>query len=216
MAGESQFKNSLFGFDKQAVAEYIENSAKRVSILKNEKEKLDLRCIALEEDLTDRTAELEALRAENAALIERLASGEERAAAAVDRASRLESELEALNAVITGYKEKADIYDAARDRIAGLELSASKRAVDIEKKAEKRSAEIVRSCKLYLASVKAKYTKVSEETRQSSDYIISELNRLSDRLSVLSAIFGEKTDAFDFIDAGDKTETNVIKLLETV
>ncbi len=206
MAGEYQFKKSLLGFDRRDVADYIENLAKRHSILKNEKDKLESRCAALESDCASLSAELEALRAEKARLSEDAAQLEGRAEAAEQRAERLETELEALKASISEYREKAAIYDAARDRIAGLELSASRRAAEIEKQAEARAAALAHACEAYIASVKAKYIKVSDETRQSSEFIISELNRLSDRLSVLSALLGEKADAFDFIEPGQGPE----------
>jgi chromosome segregation ATPase len=202
MAGDMQFKTSLFGFDRKAVAEYIESTAKRASILKNEKDKLDIRCSSLEKELANKNAELEKLRSEDNG--GKLAELEERASVAELKAARLENELKALNAKISEFKEKAAIYDTAKDRIAGLELDASRRAVEIEREAERRAAEIASNCSAYIASVKAKYIKVSDDTRQSSEMIISEMNRLSDRLSVLSALLGDRADAFDFLEPFDK------------
>ncbi len=185
MAGETRFKKSLFGFNRRDVAEYIENGAKRLNIYKSEKDRLDLRCSDLEKELAAREEELALLRGSGQAEAGRLAELEARAAAAESRVARLEGELRALNAKIAEYKEKAAIYDAAKDRIAGLELDASRRAVEIERAAERRAAEIASNCSAYIASVKAKYIKVSNDTRQSSEMIIAEMNRMADRFSVL-------------------------------
>ena len=202
MAADGTFKNTLLGgFNKRDVAEYIENAAKRTSEYKAEKERLEQRCITLEEELEESKAELEKLRSDNREKTMKLETIEDELAQKENMLTRLESVSDELVVRLKEAEEKAAIYDTAKERIAVLELNASKRAVEIEKAAELRAAEMIKRSERYLGTIKTEYTKVCDDTRQNASYIVGELNAMTDRLNNLSTLLSEKADVFDNIEA---------------
>lgn len=141
---------ALGGFNRQDVLAYLEKSAKQAAETQQE---LQQRIDALEETKACQEAELSELR-ERAGRLER--EGEElrtqlqRAgddlsasrAACAGKTSALEAagrELTQLRAEATRLEPDAEAYAALKDRLAGMELEAHRRAQSIQEEAEEQA-----------------------------------------------------------------------------
>ena len=145
MANNGTFRTALNGFNREDVAAYLEKAAERYNALKEEKIQLKKQVAELELQISEQSgsqsksqelemqlseqsrtivalhAEIEELRAENAELQLRVKEAESRAYENADKVTE---------------------YEALRQRIATLELEASRRAMEIERDAETRAMEL--------------------------------------------------------------------------
>jgi hypothetical protein len=192
MAGRKPVKKSLFS----STGGTWPNKRKRgrsASITKKREDRLDLRCSDLEKELPPRGG-VALLRGGGQADAGRLAELEAKAAAAESRVARLEASCgpEREN---SEYKEKASTTTRRRPH-TGLELDASRRAA--KSKGPRRGARRdSRNCSAYIASGKPSITR-SATTRAKAPRNNSGDESAADRLSVLSALLGDRAEAFDF------------------
>ena len=143
--GSGTFRTALNGFNREDVAAYLEKAAERYNALKEDKIQLKKQVAELETRLSEQEntqsrsqeqeaqlseqsrtiaalqAEVEELRSENTELLLRLKEAESKAYENADKVTE---------------------YDTLRQRIATLELEASRRAVEIERSAETHAMEL--------------------------------------------------------------------------
>ena len=145
MANNGTFRTALNGFNREDVAAYLEKAAERYNALKEDRIQLKKQIAELEEQLEasgstqSQSLELEEQLSEQAQTIASLR-------AEVDELRSENAELrlrlkEAENRVYEN-ADKVTEYDALRQRIATLELEASRRAVEIERSAETHAMEL--------------------------------------------------------------------------
>ena len=128
------------GFRKKDVAAYIEELSRNAAGERGECERLRERCARLEEQL----AEYERLRPEQEALSARadeLREENERLSAEV---ARLEEENAALAETAEAARRDAEVYQAAREHLAALEIESARRSTEIEREAKRKADEITR------------------------------------------------------------------------
>lgn len=141
---------ALGGFNRQDVLAYLEKSAKQAAETQQE---LQQRIDVLEETRARQEAELSELR-ERAGRLERESeelraqlqrAGEDLSAsraACAGKTSALEAagrELKQLRAEATRLEPDAEAYAALKDRLAGMELEAHRRAQSIQEEAEEQA-----------------------------------------------------------------------------
>lgn len=225
MSAERKFRSAINGFNRQDVATYIEAASARAAATKAEKEKLQTRCTRLEAalDASERSAaeaaarceeleaqlaalqddfdstrrELEDVRSEKELLASVSVSGEELLSMrkaleeAREKLARKEEELADCLA-------KAVEYDAVKDRVASLELSASRRAVEIERSAEEHAAQVLQNARQADAAAqqareaaalhfRSQLGKLSRDSRFSASLLTKELSQLTESLGRLAA-----------------------------
>jgi len=169
------FRNAAFGgFNRQDVLNYLEKTAKQAAQTQDELQK---RVDALEEARTRQEAELSQLR-ERAEELER--EGEElRArlersgndlsasrAAGGRKDAELESarrELEELRSKVAALEPNASAYVGLKDRTAGVELDAHRRAQAIQEEAEAQAAELRRQMSQWLQKAEREYGSLREQ-----------------------------------------------------
>lgn len=211
MVNTGTFRTALNGFNREDVAAYLEKAAERYNALKEEKTELKKMVTELEEQLYEQRnaqgnaadssgsseeqsqtvaalqEELAQLRSENAKLLARLEEAESSAAA---------------------YADKAEEYDTLRQRIATLELDASRRAVEIERSAEKHALEIQQAARaeeaVFIqkkeAAVRAYHQSLNNASLNvtlTAKLVGNEMSQIMQSLKELAASLAEKAGALD-------------------
>lgn len=145
MANTGTFRTALNGFNREDVAAYLEKAAERYNALKEEKIQLKKRVAELEEQLKEK----DSTQAKSQELSAQLSEHNQMVAALREEVAALRSENAELrvrlkDAESRAYEnaDKVTEYDALRQRIATLELDASRRAVEIERSAETHAMEL--------------------------------------------------------------------------
>lgn len=205
MNTEYKLRGKLFGgFNRQDVVNYIERSARLASEYKASKEALEARCDELAERLEAEKSRNEALGAElntanekTAELCARIAELEKELASMQDTISAKESEIADLTRQISICNETIGVYESSKERIALLELNASRRAVNIEKEAENKAALLTQRCNELVSSLKSKYVAVCNDAEATAAHITGELDKLGAKLCEMVELLSGKTASFD-------------------
>lgn len=211
-AAEYKFRTAIFGgFKKRDVLNYLETTARehaeRVRSLEDEGEtlrqiraELEARCMEgeergaalassrtrLEDDLTDTTLELEAARAD---------AQEKARALAVAQA-----ELEQLRERIRALEPSAAAYEGLKDRTAGVELEAHRRARLIEEDAMAKAKASAQEVEQWVAWVRSRYDRLRADLDAMLAHASNELERASTSLGGLTGDFGEYDAALERIE----------------
>lgn len=213
MAMTGTFRTALNGFNRQDVAAYLESAAARYTALKEENSQLRQKCAELEEKLASAekpepaakpaqsravpSAEVDALKAENASLLLRAEMAEERLSRSADKVAE---------------------YDALRERLTTLELEASRRAVEIERSAEAQALELRQAARQEEAAFRlrrdeaarqfqASLSKAAVSTGLSAKLVNGELERLAASLQEIAASLETTAGSFEPVrDAADGAE----------
>lgn len=183
MESSNIFRNSAFGgFNKKDVAAYIEEMVKKLNSASSENESLSERCSALEaiEDsykalkpeydsalvlIDELKSEIETLRLEN---------------------TKLTSEKEELQAALTSSLEQEGIYRAANERIAALEVEATKRSLETERatklkcdEALKKAADVSMELQTALECIKRDSARIKERVHSQISALESGIDELA-------------------------------------
>ncbi|NLL38615.1 MAG: hypothetical protein GX254_03375 [Clostridiales bacterium] len=205
MNTQYKLRGKIFGgFNRQDVVNYIEKNARLTSEYKASKEALEVRCDELAGRLEEEKAQNEALRAE-------LASSNEKTAGLYARITELEKELSSMREAISSKDEEIntltrqisscnetiDEYENSKERIALLELNASRRAVDIEKEAENKAAVLTKKCNELINTLKTEYIAVCNDAEATVAHITNEMDKIGAKLCDITELLSEKTAKFD-------------------
>lgn len=209
-AAEYKFRTALFGgFRKRDVLNYLEITARehaeRIKSLQDEGEtlrqvraELEARCmegeergaalassrVRLEGDLTGKTQALEAARAEVDEKTRLLA-------AAQAELKQLREEAASLRERVRVMEPAAAAYETLKDRTAGVELEAHRRAKLVEEEAEARVKAKAQELEQWVASVRARYQRLRSDMEAMVAHASGELERASVSLGGLTGDFGE-------------------------
>ena len=197
MANTGTFRSAINGFNRQDVMDYLESASQRYEALKKERNELD----RMRTEQQARVKELEGIQEEAAAIKEQAAQESLRASLeAVTRerddalarptedpavAEALRSEVSALQARLAEIEakqaetvRKAEEYDSMRDRIATLELNASRRAADIEEAARSEARSLIEQAEQQAGDLRAKAEQdaadLLDRTRQENEEFLAQ------------------------------------------
>lgn len=178
------------GFNRKDVAGYIEELVRKSNEYKAECDTLRERCSSLEAeqsgyeqlrpDYEALAAELEALRSAQAEL-----SAENQ---------RLSEENAMLRAELSDAQENAEVYHAAKERLAALEVEASKRSIILEREAKRDAEETARRSSETVEEVQASLDAVRREALRMKDRFRCQLSSIEQSLDELSALTQSKQE----------------------
>ena len=178
MAVNRSFRSAFNGFNRTDVVNYIEESS-----LEHEKALRQLR-----EENEQLRADLEKLRAEEAAAEEKLAAEEAEQAAEEQEA---EEETEA---------EEEEVLPEEERPSEELELAAYRRAEAVERAARTRAAKLCDEVNGIVADTQRQLQSSDEDIRALSSDLNICIRRLSDAFAELRLTFDSTTDAFEALD----------------
>ncbi len=205
MNAENKLRGKIFGgFNRQDVVNYIERSARLTSEYKASKEALEARCDELAERLEEEKSQNEALKTDlssagekTSELYSRIAELEKELASMRETVSSKDEEIDNLARRISSYDETIGAYETSKERIALLELNASRRAVNIEKEAENKAAILTQKCNELVNSLKTEYITVCNDAEATAAHITNEMEKLGAKLCDITELLSEKTVKFD-------------------
>ena len=188
---DKKFRSSLFGgFNRDDVVKYIEKASEKTAeyradsvkyhelVLANQK--LQDKFSVLQNEFNELSAEADRLRGE---------------------LSEREAEVESLQARLEPAEASAAEFAATRERLAAMEVDAAKRAAEIEREAREKADVVAEKCARGLEKLKAEYVSASEDAETTAAHLLSEAERISRRLTTLSAMLADSADAFSELDA---------------
>lgn len=211
MENTETFRTALNGFNREDVAAYLEKAAERYNALKEEKTELKKMVTELEGQLY----ELSSAQEKSAAPSENLSESNEAVAALQTEVAQLRSEnagllarLKEAESKAAAYADKVAEYDTLRQRIATLELDASRRAVEIEHNAEMRVKEMQQAARdeeaafnrQMEATARVYQQSLSNESRNvtlTAKLVENEMSKIMQSLKELAASLAEKAGALD-------------------
>lgn len=145
MANTGTFRSALNGFNREDVAAYLEKSAERYNALKEEKIQLKKQVAELEEQLREQGGS----RSRASELSVKVSMQEQELASLRAEVAELRTENAELNLRVKEAEnrafenaDKVTEYESLCQRLATLELDASRRAVEIERSAETHAQEL--------------------------------------------------------------------------
>ncbi|NLO48975.1 MAG: hypothetical protein GX111_11770 [Clostridiales bacterium] len=209
MGADNKLRGSLFGgFNRKDVVSYIEKNAQMSNEYKASSEKWEAKCVDLEMRLQEAlAANASAVSAKNRA-DEELAGLQahitelENEITELKALDRLRSEeLDALKSRLSEYEETIGLYERSKERIALLELNASRRAVNIEKAAEEKAADLTKRCYDLIDALKSEYENICMDTESTAAHIKGEMDKLGARLMNLSELLNSKVDTLSQLDS---------------
>ena len=173
------FKSVTFGgFDKQAVANYIQQisqaHAEQTARLEQERDNLQGENGALRQQL----AALQAQTAEQAARLKELQAALEQAEAQAAALKEKEEQVQALSAQVAELKPDAESYRQFRNRIGDIECDARSRAAELEAATNAKLRKVV-------ADFREKYGVLTASFDTASGFITSELRKVEVNLTQL-------------------------------
>ena len=206
-ATELQFRTSAFGgFHKQDVLSYIEASgrehAARLEAVQKELEEARKANTALEEaasaaagregELSGQVSRLtEALEERSAALADARAELERRER----RIAGLETELAGVRERLNRAEPEAEAYERIKNRTAGVELEAHRRAQDIEDEAREKARQARAELEQWIYKVQAGYDQLRTDVDATISHAAGELERVRRSLDGLMGQFDEGDQA---------------------
>lgn len=197
-ASEHRFRTAAFGFNRQDVMQYIEavhrDYAVRLKGMKKDLERERDQRSSLEEQGS--LANTEAQAAEKAARRsqEELEAAQKALAEMREERDKLKLQLQAAQQDMAALQEAADrmapaakAYETLKDKAAGIELDAHKRAQIIIKTGEAEAAQTRRKVAQWLRQAQSSYARLCGDVSATLSHATAEMERTSKSLEAVSA-----------------------------
>lgn len=219
------FRNAAFGgFNRQDVLTYLENTAKEAAQRQAELQKQldEVQSAAAQQNarlseqdarIRQLTQDCESLRTQleqaNVALsASRIDCGQSMTALETVR-----REAEEWKAKAAALEPDAQAYAAIKERTAGVELDAHRRAQNVQDKAEQQARELRRQMEQWMQKVEREYDALRSEVESTVSHAASQLEKAGQHLEQVTALMGEQelaletlTKAYDDTDPAAKVE----------
>ena len=211
---DHQFRNAMFGgFNRQDVSDFLTSSAEKNN---EELNGLRERCEGLEQELERSREESAQLRAqlEQAAgerdeyknqaeqftiEIARISAADQNKAAELEgknaRLAQVQAELDELRALVSKISPDAEAYAAIKDRTAGMELEAHRRAQSVEARARIMAGDLQRQMEQWMARVSRQYADLRAEVEASVERANQQILSASDSLNRVNTLLEEQDSA---------------------
>ena len=181
---EGNFRSSLFGgFNRADVVKYIRKTSEELSECTKERDDLRTQCDELGEKLDASEKERADLKAENAALSEKLAVLE----GAEERAKALQAEIDSI-------RDSAQAYEITKERLAELEVSAVRRAAEIEQDARTAAEAALDRTDDLIGSINNDYNKVKDNIESIIGNLNEELDVIGKSISTLMTVLDKSSE----------------------
>ena len=218
---EHQFRNAMFGgFNRQDVLNYLTGAAEKTN---EELEALRRSNEGLQQDLDTCRGENEKLKADLAAAVRerdeyknqaeqltieiaRVSTADQGKAAEVEKLkaelAAARKELEQLRGRVEELTPGAEAYDAIKDRTAGMELEAYRRAQSVEARARIMAGDLQRQMEQWMTKVEQQYADLKSEMEAGVSKAREQLALAGDGLDRVDAMLQEQQAALKSMAEG--------------
>ena len=203
------FRSSAFGgFNRQDVLTYLENTAREAAqqqqALEEKLNEAQETAARQDADLTERQGQIARLRQENEALRAQLEQANTALSAKSAECSRaagelegLRRELEELKADAASLQPDARAYRELKERTAGVELEAHRRAQAIQEKAEGDARQLRRQMEQWMQKVAREYEALRGQVESTVSHAADQLDRAGKDLARVTQLVGEQDLALE-------------------
>jgi len=217
------FRSAVFGgFNRQDVLTYLETTAQEAARQQEElQQKLDasLETVARQDaGLTDQQEQLERLGQENESLKAQLEQANVALSSCRTECSQKNGELAAaqreidsLNARIAALEPDASAYAAVKERTAGVELEAHRRAQAVQEEAERQASQLRRQMEQWIQKVEREYDALRTQIESTVSHAADQLGKAEASLEKVTALMEEQDVALAAI-AQDYSHTDPAKV----
>lgn len=211
---DHQFRNAMFGgFNRQDVLNFLTSSAEKNNEELNARQE---RCEQLEKELEESRAEAAALKAQLEQTgrereefkhqaeqltieIARVSTADQAKAAELEKKNAeldaARSELEQLREMLGKIAPDAEAYAAIKERTAGMELEAHRRAQSVEARARIMAGDLQRQMEQWMAKVEKQYAGLKTEVEASVERANQQILAASGSLSSINTLLEEQQSA---------------------
>jgi len=211
---DHQFRNAMFGgFNRQDVLDFLTSSAEKNN---EELNGLRERCEGLEQDLEHSREECAQLKsqleqasrerdeyknqAEQLTIeIARVSTADQNKAAELEdktaQLAKVQAELAELRALVEKIAPDAEAYAAIKDRTAGMELEAHRRAQSVEARAKIMAGDLQRQMEQWMSKVEQQYSQLRREVESSVERANQQILAASGSLSRVNTLLEEQQAA---------------------
>ena len=212
------FRTAAFGgFHRQDVLTYLEEHNRQATQQREDLEGRLSQAAQREEELRREAEELraqvgqleqslEALRQENTGLMERLEESNRELSASRTQCSQGARDLESAQVENQKLQQKLDeltpdaqAYTQLKDRTAGVELEAHRRAQAIQEQAESDAKKVRRQVEQWLQGVRREHEELCSRVESTVSHAAEELRKADACLEQAGAIMGEQDQALEAI-----------------
>ena len=211
---DHEFRSAAFGgFHKQDVLDFLEATAKQTAqqreSLEKQLEEERRRADELQDQLESAQSQIMELSRER----ERLEGGSLASNGSLEQAegqlqqlkeenARLRTELEQQRQETARLKPEAEAYAAVKDRTAGIELDAHRRAQAVLDEAERQAAQLRRDTVEWLCRVEKEYDALRTQVESTAAHAVDELAKAGRALDQVTQLLGEQDVALKELEQG--------------
>lgn len=211
---DHQFRNAMFGgFNRQDVLNFLTSSAEKNNEELNARQE---RCEELEKELEASRAEAAALKAQLEQTtrereefkhqaeqltieIARVSTADQAKAAELEKKNAelaaAQAELQQLREMLGKIAPDAEAYAAIKERTAGMELEAHRRAQSVEARAKIMAGDLQRQMEQWMARVEQQYAGLKTEVEASVERANQQILAASGSLSSINTLLSEQQSA---------------------
>ena len=203
------FRNAMFGgFNRQDVLTYLEQTAQEAAQRQQELEhKLDQAQETLSKQdaqLSEQAEQLSRLTQENDELRAQLEQANLALSSSRTQCSQQSGQLEAVRQELEAARQRAaDLepdaaaYSAVKERTAGVELEAHRRAQAIQDEAQRQAAQLHRRTELWLQKLGREYDALRSEVEATVSHAADKLDKANRALEQVSNLLEEQNSAWE-------------------
>lgn len=210
------FRNAAFGgFNRQDVLDYLETADKeraqqiqtvqqQLQEMTEERDRLSAQHQALAAQTSELTAQRDALQGRTGELESDLAGCRVQLDTAQGEGQRHGQELEGaqrelaqVRQVLDEVRPLAEAYAAIKERTAGVELEAHRRAQDVQTEGQRQAQKLRRQMEGWMARVEREYGEVRSRMDATVSHAAGELQRVGQLLGELTALMETQDQALD-------------------
>lgn len=203
------FRNAAFnGFNRQDVLTYLENTSKEAAQRQEELQKQldeaqaaaarqEARLAEQEEQLRRLTEESASLRTQLEQANVALSSSRIECGQSVTALETARREAEEWKAKAAALEPDAQAYSAIKERAAGVELDAHRRAQAVQEESERQAKELRRQMEQRMLKVEREYDVLRSEVESTVAHAASQLEKAGQHLEQVTALMGEQELALE-------------------
>lgn len=209
---DHEFRSVAFGgFCKQDVLDFLETTAKqnaqqRESLekqLEEEKKRADTACNRLDaaqSQVAELDRERQRLQNEGDETLAKLERTQEELRVLREENARLAQELEQQRQEIARLKPEAEAYAAVKDRTAGVELEAHRRAQAVQDEAQQQAEQLRQDTTAWLRQVEREYDALRTQVESTVAHAADELSKAGSALNQVIGLLARQDVELETID----------------
>lgn len=208
---DHQFRSSMFGgFNRQDVLTYLENASKEAAqqqqLLQQSLDEAQNTLSRQNADLTRQQEQLSRLQQENEQLHAQLeqanialSSSRTECSQRVGELERARKDAEEWKAKAAALEPDAAAYAAVKERTAGVELEAHRRAQAVQEQAQQQARQLRYQMEQWMQKVEREYDALRSQVESTVSHAACELDRAGKCLEQITIRMGEQNIALETI-----------------